>query len=390
MRKNILLWALLFSLLCGLCACGGGSGGATGELERGISDNHLNREQQTLTELDSEPEGIHGLIFVDYMGHVIHYTDGLEHVVINSKDDSVVRVINPGDEVVDYLDGTTGFEGHGYAIYCLNPDTGKVTKISAFYYPAIGDPYTTELLRENNPFIEGHPGWWFHSPYPARKYFSDDYSKMACEICVVEEVTKYSHVGWIDTNSKFFDVTEALALNADMYNSVDGFSGNFFGYSIGRSGDDGTYYVPIDDISPEKIQEGDIHTIDHPYDEDGRLMGFRYTSESVTSWLDDTRAIVNSGSYTSRQSIIANINTGTSERYIPEHFGDTWIEETWNGTASPDGSKIAFMSNAGVYIIPMDGGEPIKVEVPDVLATRLPSDRTQPKEYERWTLIDWQ
>lgn len=281
MRKNILLCALLFSLLCGLCACGGDSGSTAtkaAEPENGVADSLLDKGNEILAELAPEPEGIHGLIFVDYMGTVSHYTDGVKRVTY-SGDGSVVRVIDPGDEVVDYLDGNEGFSGHGYAIYCLDPDAGKETKISAFYYPHIGDPYTTELLRENNPFIEGHPGWWFHSPYPARKYFSDDYSKMACEICGWDGETTNYHVGWIDTNSKFFDVTEALALDAGLQPvSVDGFSGNLFGYSISNSDSDSSYFIPPDDLSPEKIQEGYVHTTGGPYDEDGLLTGFNYTT----------------------------------------------------------------------------------------------------------------
>lgn len=69
--------------------------------------------------------------------------------------------------------------------------------------------------------------------------------------------------------------------------------------------------------------------------------------------------------------------------YIPESLG-----ETRNGVASPDGSKIAFMSDSGVYIIPVNGGDPVRVEVPEILSAMRPS--SYPKDYEGWTLIDWQ
>lgn len=410
MKQKTFALALSLCLICGLCACGGDGGSSSttpkaAEPENGIVDSLLDKGSEVLTELTPEPEKPHGLIFVDYMGIVSHRIDGAHVVGTYKEDGTPVRSVDPadiGDEVVDYLDnGFTGFEGHGYAIYCLDPDTGEKTKISSFYYPNIGFSYpsTTELLLENNPYIEGHPGWGFDSPEPARRYFSDDYSKMACIIYGRDEenadhlgtVAGPAHVGWIDTNTKFFNVTEALELDASSpHDSVDGFSGRYFGYSRGYHGDDGTYYVPIDDVSPENIQEGNVHAVGHPYDGDDRLRGHYYPDE-VTSWLDDTHAIVNGhdDNYCLRSKIV-DVETRTDAEYIPEYCGDTWIGETWNGVASPDGSKIAFMSDSGVYIIPMNGGDPVKVEVPDVLATVLPSALRGPHEYEGWTLIDWQ
>lgn len=406
MKQKTFALALSLCLICGLCACGGdGGGGSTtpkaAEPENGIVGSLLDKGNEILTELTPEPEKVHGLIFVDYMGIVSHRIDGAHVVGTHTKDGTPVRSVDPadiGDEVVDYLDnGVVGFEGHGYAIYCLDPDTGEKTKISSFYYPKIGPnyPYATELLRDNNPFIESQPSWGFDSPEPARRYFSDDYSKMACIIWGRDEENAAGksscHVGWIDTNSKFFDVTEALGLSSDSYDSrdvLDGFSGKYFGYSRGYRGSDGTYYVPIDDVSPEKIQEGNVHAVGRPYDEDDRLRG-HYFPDEVTSWLDDTHAIVNGhGDGYRLCSKIVDVDTRTDMEYIPEYSGDTWIGETRNGVASPDGSKIAFMSDSGVYIIPVNGGDPVRVEVPEILSAMHPS--STPKDYEGWTLIDWQ
>ena len=82
-------------------------------------------------------------------------------------------------------------------------------------------------------------------------------------------------------------------------------------------------------------------------------------------------------------SKIVDMDTRTDMEYIPESLG-----ETRNGVASPDGSKIAFMSDSGVYIIPVNGGDPVRVEVPEILSAMRPS--SYPKDYEGWTLIDWQ
>lgn len=407
MKQKTFALALSLCLICGLCACGGNSSSTAikaAEPENGIVGSLLDKGNEILTELTPESEKVHGLIFVDYMGTVSHRIDGVRVAGVYDGDGNPVRYVDPadiGDEVVDYLDnGSTGFEGHGYAIYCLDPDTGKQTKISSFYYPDLARRYAIDFLQENNPFIEGHPGWAFRSPEPARRYFSDDYSKMACEIYEVGgSVDSCVHAGWIDTNSKFFDVVGTLALDADLYSTADGFSGNFFGYSICYSSSGGTYYVPIDDVSPEKIQEGNVHAVGRPYDEDDRLRG-HYFPDEVTSWLDDTHAIVNgirsvywSAGYQNYVndylcSKIVDVDTRTDMEYIPEYFGDTWIGETRNGVASPDGSRIAFMSDTGVYIIPVNGGDPVKVEVPEILSAMRPS--SYPKDYEGWTLIDWQ
>lgn len=353
------------------------------------SEESLRLEE--MEETISEPAGPHGLIFVNYMDNVIQPSDGMKHTYYRDGvlDDTVIK-LDVG-EAADCVDGGGDFRGVGYAVYCIDSDTGAETEIATFYVPDSG--YTQMHVKDR-------PDWWFSPPEPQRKYFSDDYSKMACKIfsrkgCEYNNGDAYgvmtdNHVGWIDTKSNFFDVTAALTLGDsslhDLIRDQNGFSGEFFGCTERTDTVivETKYYVPVNDVSSDNLQEGDVQKIGHPN-------GIR---GEVTSWIDDTHAIVNSSksvvinnmSYSYPCSKIAD--TETSSEYIPEGFGDTW-----NGVASPDGSQIAFMSTSGVYIIPTNGGEPIKVEIPHDLATG-PFQTSLPKgehhKREEWYLIGWQ
>jgi len=84
----------------------------------------------------------------------------------------------------------------------------------------------------------------------------------------------------------------------------------------------------------------------------------------VTAWIDETHCIVNGTRDHHIDSLILDLEAKTQVKYIP---GES--RQNWNGFLSPDGTKIAFMSEplsgsnttTGLYIIPTEGGDPVEV-----------------------------
>ena len=102
MKQKTFTRVLALCLICGLCACGGdGSGGSTAtkaaEPKSGVANSLLDKGKEILTELTPEPEKVHGLIFVDYMGIVRHRVDGAHVVGTYNEDGTPVRSVDPAD-----------------------------------------------------------------------------------------------------------------------------------------------------------------------------------------------------------------------------------------------------------------------------------------------------
>lgn len=254
-------------------------------------------------------------------------------------------------------------------VHCFNPKTNESTILSTFQFSEnrdLGGYYffssaNTSIIRNS---ID-------------RSFFSDDFSKLS--MCKILADSNGNHAGWLDTNGNFFDVTEALGLQAksDFDDPVShyplGFSNGFFGFAdavkTNNTYNTTCYYVPVDNIVFESIQEGNVKEIRQP--DGGELMRNTMGSQrTISDWIDDTHCIVNHY-YTTRQDMvdseIVDLVNQTVTKYIP---GDS--RSNWNGMVSPDGAQIAFLSKTGnrhiydgdiidLYIVPISGGDPVKV-----------------------------
>lgn len=252
-----------------------------------------------------------------------------------------------------------------YEIFCFNPDTKEETLISNFYIP-FTDYMTEDFFLSSS-----------QKETASRQDFSSDYTKMS-------DQKKFAangeyHVGWQNSDGTFTDVTEALGqqsksdFDSPVYYQQLGFEGDNFGFYYSSDGSllkAVNYYVPIDNLSPSAVQEGDVHKAGHPYNDGGALLVDKYGRDkyypsSVTDWIDDTHAIVNLRDGRNYDSLIVDTAAQTETAYIP---GDS--RNNWNGVCSPDGTRIAFLSeprkgtgtHTDIYIIPTGGGDPVRVE----------------------------
>lgn len=285
-----------------------------------------------------------------------------------------------------------------YSVLSMEPETGKEKVISQFYYE---DP--SDGCYSLASSLEG-PG--------CLSTFSEDFSKVICtkyfynDYNIIPWTDEGSHIGWLDTEGNFFDVSEALGLedsrrnNSIILYSPIGFSGNLFEFmGVEKREEDryGTYkyfYVPTNHVVAEEVREGDLRVLGHPYNEDGGLIKdgrrSKYYPKDVLSWIDDTHCVVNP----SNSVTIIDVETGIERRCDPERGG-----LTRDGVVSPDKTQIAYIGidrqkvnddahayymKYGVYIVPVDGGEPAKVMFDSSGQLEAMS-----RGFDKFLLIDW-
>lgn len=276
--------------------------------------------------------------------------------------------------------------GIGFPVYALNPENGAEALIASFKIP---ENSYNHFQTDSTLFLPV-------ASEPRREWFSKDFSKMAATK-VFNKTNEY-HAGWIDADGCFFDVTEALGLQSKNTSSCHavGFSGDLFGYYQGSPSDNDYYYLPVNNISSDALQKGDVRCVGRPYDKDGSLLSGqdeKLYSHQVTSWIDETRCIVNDHK---DSSVIVDTKSQSSFNYLSGKTG-------WNGVVNPTRDKIAFMSRPNdskkksgelidIYITPISGGKPEKTAVYSAFVEGVGHSYMYDSSWESlfyWTLIDW-
>lgn len=247
-----------------------------------------------------------------------------------------------------------------YSIQCINPDTGSLTDIAEFsarrpYNVASEDAYyLLPTIGDNN--LSGND----------RRYFSSDFSKMA--VTKILNDKNEAHAGWLDQSGNFFDVTEALGEQSSdfgdpvTYNAVGFTEDDLFVYNDNPYAMSYTWgnlnFRFTDSKSPVASQEG------NPLEKYCQIVN-ENNEYAISDYIDDHLCLIYYHSNNNKTaSEKYNVDTKEAISYIP---GDS--RNNWSGVCSPDKSQIAFLSapqqgNGGpdIFIIPFDGGEPVKLE----------------------------
>ncbi|MCM1126435.1 MAG: hypothetical protein NC429_08170 [Lachnospiraceae bacterium] len=263
-----------------------------------------------------------------------------------------------------------------FIISAVNPDTGASHDISQFDVAHINgeENYTTDYYSIPGRYKDFVTSSTDFTSANHREWFSSDYSKLALTKTFGE--TGEQHVGWINADGNFFDLTEAL--NEGMQSEFD----NPKGYlALGFLPDDSFVYVEIDhgewtyhrtsaDYSSSDV--GDQTFRDYYLVDDHTLNTNRdhmWVNHLVSDWIDDQHYIGNSKYFTHYETdktcFIVDTETHEKVSFIP---GDSRLN--WSGVLSPNSDKVAFLSAPmgntyiapNVYVIPIEGGDPVKVE----------------------------
>lgn len=341
-RKFLAVLAILLALSMLLVGCGGNRS-ATGEpsnTDTSMDDggesgaDEESGDEDTTSDVSDQQNGLSGIIVLSYT-----QTDGGD--------------ANSGK----------------YDIRSLDLNTGEITDYASFNVSDEGQVlYLTSRCGNN----------W-------RWTFSKDFDKMAVTAIYPNGER---HAGWIDRNGDFTDVTKALGLVPEgdfsdpaLY-EAEGFSedGKFVYYDkhdIFEKGDSRRSIDP-DNLDPNNIQacEANIYS-------------------GITDLIDEAHCIVDS--YNSSHGTLKSVIKDTTTNEITEYIPETSSLLTWGGVLSPNGTQIAFLSRAiqsrqviSLYVVPKDGGEPVKQDVPDIFTLTDEGAYIGGAKGDFTTIVDWQ
>lgn len=262
-----------------------------------------------------------------------------------------------------------------YNIFSIDPSSGNINNVTTFKVVVSSDTDKRTYM----------PASYYAHSANCQEIFSYDYSKIA--VTQTDGETGEVHAGWCDNDGLFSDVTSAINPN-----SGNGFSDvarqNGIGFTIdgGFIYSDGEnielsphYVVPIDSLSGNSSQ-----SFGWP---EGDSLG---EDVYVTDRLDDSRYVVDAQKEST--SKIYDAATQTFTDYIPASS-----RTNWGGVVSPDEQSIAFLSKqpnaTGIelFITNIDGGEPVKVSMPqsinDIYGDVWPTEEIFGHAW--CTLLDW-
>lgn len=360
MKRKILVTLLTVAL----CACGSGCGKSSSgnppdlAYDAGVADSM--KENLIGYENDSVP-------------------DDTTSAIANEREDAPKDITEENQELSDNTEpkeaGTGEIEGimvvqadwsdlyrPTYTIYAIDPEDGSYREISNFWFDSV--------FERTNPEYTIVPALQFMRYANLYDQFSSDYTKTAATKTFANNGE--AHAGWITTDGSFFDVTEALdeQSHGDFDDAVNyqavGFQDDVFIYVHSEGFEKNQYYgVAVDNVVPGASWE--ISTADSLICEDYATWQY-IRGYKPTDWIDDDRLIVEANN----MSYIATVSTQSRSEYIPASDS----RYSWSAVVNPEGTKVAFLSepksdttgDVGIYIMPVDGGDPIRLET-----TFLPS-----------------
>lgn len=348
MKRKLLATLLAVSMAISLCACGN-------QGESGVSQPDVNptTDESTTNDVPENPAP-------DNQQTEGDPTTGDENTSDATQDVSGGETIDtptpkPATEKPEglILMTTTDTNMRDPKISCVNIDTGESTVIAEFN------------------FVLGAKDQVVYSPaarysVTCQNWFSHDYSKIA----VTRQNLQTGEVcaGWIDTDGRFFNVSEALGQldrgdfdDPVMYAAIGFTDDGLFVYKrtsgSGLNSQSSCHYVSVNNISPAAIQDGCPIS--------GSNDNGSPNPMKLTDCIDESTLLINtSEGFTGEIAIskIYNLETGEETVYVP---GTSRM--SWNGVLSPDGSQVAFMSRPkngteiDIYTMPLEGGDPVKV-----------------------------
>lgn len=220
--------------------------------------------------------------------------------------------------------------------------------------------------------------------------FSADFSKMAA-ILTLEDGSE--HVGWIDENGIFTDVSQKVTPDAGDFGALTKHANpcfgpnNYFYFRDNTDSDSLIKRVSLDNLTPSAVEtmakgnnfiyplpDGNISSYCWDYYDETMTYPARWDYDFMTDWISSNECV---GKHRTQDKDMIYKYTLSGV----EDIFDKWYSEltplvpsikgrtNWNPIVSPDKSKVAFLSKLTtgtdqlpyLYIVPINGGNPVKV-----------------------------
>lgn len=304
-------------------------------------------------------------------------------------DGIIVLKYTPGSDRTWNSTGTYALTTFKVELDCIDPDTGAVRHLKTF---------SSEDTHSCSAVLDGRGS----TRRRALMDFSADLSKMAATITLEDGSV---HVGWIDENGNFTDVSKKTTADVGDFGGITRHSNPCFGpdnYFYFRDltnastrgfSTDGAQIkrVPLNNLTISAVEtiveddpwpgaiiyplpDGSIDTGAYwDYYDSTMTYPARRDGDYMTDWISPNEGV---GTHRTEDTnmIYKYTLSGVNDIFkwydeliplVPSISGRT----NWNPIASPNASKVAFLSklttgtdaSSYLYIVPIDGGNPVKV-----------------------------
>lgn len=260
----------------------------------------------------------------------------------------------------------------------INPDTGAIDHVRTF---------SSEDTHSCSSVIYCIGG----DTSCTRQSFNEDFTKMTATVTMQDGAV---HIGWIDGNGSFTDVSKQITTESDFSGLTKHECPRFFGgYLYFRDLTNENVQikrVPLNSLEPKKVEtllddttwngiivyplpDGsvlDSSTANRVYYDES--MKYPANNNFFTDWISENVCVGANKGMIYKYHLLDNSSTSLlswysdDEALVPDIKGRT----NWSAVVSPDGKKVAFLSRltsgtdtaASLYIVSSDGGEPTKIE----------------------------
>ncbi len=287
----------------------------------------------------------------------------------------IVFTYNGSDVAFSYKEGETVTIN----LDCINPDNGYVSHLRTFYFENANRCY---------PAFNGLSV----NATQARMHFNSDFTQMTA-MATLEDGSV--HVGWIEENGKFTDVSALVTADAGDFGGLTNHSypcfgpGGYFYFRDETSSNVQVKRAPLDNLTvsavetlienehykaailsplPDGTVEDDITNSKwYYYDEE---MTYPARGDCFADWISPSECVGIEGNVIYKYSLSETTRsffTWNNEKtaLIPDIKG----RNNWSIIVSPDASRIAFLSALTegtdtapyLYTVPISGGDPTKV-----------------------------
>ena len=307
----------------------------------------------------------------------------------SATDGIIVLKYSPGSNRTWNSTGTYALTTFTVELDCIDPDTGAVRHLKTF---------SSEDTHSCSAVLDGSRS----TRRRALMDFSADLSKMTATITLEDGSV---HVGWIDENGNFTDVSKKVTSDAGDFGGITRHSNPCFGpdnYFYFRDltnastkgfSTDGAQIkrVPLNNLTISAVEtmveddpwpgtiiyplpDGSVNTGGYwDYYDNTMTYPARRDGDYMTDWISPNEGV---GTHRTEDTdmIYKYTLSGVDDIFkwydklvplVPSVSGRT----NWNPIASPDASKVAFLSKLTIgtdassylYIVSIDGGNPVKV-----------------------------
>lgn len=275
--------------------------------------------------------------------------------------------------------GTYKFTAFTVQLNKIDPETGTVTHIRTF---------SSEDTHSCSAYLSDVGGY---TEYALRNFNSD----MTLMTAVVTLESGAKHIGWVDENGRFTDVSAKITTESDFgaltNHGMPRFFGDWIYFRDFTNTSTQIKRVPLNNLTTNAVEvmvsgatwngvniyprpDGTVEDVMDPYEYYDSSMQYPARAGDTYDWISADTCIGNGNGANDPYIIYKYQLSGKKGVFDWYSNRTTFIPSiknriNWNAVVSPDSNQVAFLSklktgtdqSTSLFLIPVDGGDPVKV-----------------------------